>query len=135
MTARADQSASREISDGARFSPAVLAAGGVGNLLEWYDFGLYGYFAPVLARLFFPSDDPLASLIGAYGSFAAGFAARPIGAAVLGTVGDRVGRRFVLLLSVTLMGAGTTAIALLPTYAAAGIGAPMLLLLVRLFQG
>ena len=102
MTARADQSASREISDGARFSPAVLAAGGVGNLLEWYDFGLYGYFAPVLARLFFPSDDPLASLIGAYGGFAVGFAMRPIGAAVLGTIGDRVGRRFVLLLSVTL---------------------------------
>jgi MHS family proline/betaine transporter-like MFS transporter len=62
----------------------------------------------VLARLFFPSDDPLASLIGAYGSFAVGFAMRPIGAAVLGTVGDCVGRRFVLLLSVTL-----TAIALL----------------------
>src|SRR5947209_3326002 len=105
MTARADQSAR----DRARLSPAARAAGGVGNLLEWYDFGLYGYFAPVLARLFFPSDDPLASLIGAYGSFAVGFAMRPIGAAVLGTVGDRVGRRFVLLLSVTLMGVGTTA--------------------------
>ena len=60
MTARADQSASHKISDRARLSPAALAAGGVGNLLEWYDFGLYGYFAPVLARLFFPSDDPLA---------------------------------------------------------------------------
>ena len=135
MTARADQSASHKISDRARLSPAALAAGGVGNLLEWYDFGLYGYFAPVLARLFFPSDDPLASLIGAYGGFAVGFAMRPIGAAVLGTIGDRVGRRFVLLLSVTLMGVGTTAIALLPTYEAAGIGAPVLLLLVRLFQG
>ena len=63
MTARADQSALHKISDRARLSPAALAAGGVGNLLEWYDFGLYGYFAPVLARLFFPSDDPLASLI------------------------------------------------------------------------
>jgi MFS family permease len=121
MTARADQSASHKISDRARLSLAALAAGGVGNLLEWYDFGLYGYFAPVLARQFFPSDDPLASLIGAYGSFAVGFAMRPIGAAVLGTVGDRVGRRFVPLLSVTLMGVGTTAIALLPTYEAAGI--------------
>src|ERR1700720_3759619 len=130
MTARADQSASHKISDRARLSPAALAAGGVGNLLEWYDFGLYGYFAPVLARLFFPSDNPLASLIGAYGGFAVGFAMRPIG-----TIGDRVGRRFVLLLSVTLMGVGTTAIALLPTYDAAGIGAPVLLLLVRLFQG
>jgi MHS family proline/betaine transporter-like MFS transporter len=109
MTGRAEQSESHKISDRARLSPAALAAGGVGNLLEWYDFGLYGYFAPVLARLFFPSDDPLASLIGAYGSFAVGFAMRPIGAAVLGTIGDRVGRRFVLLLSVTLMGVGTTA--------------------------
>ena len=74
MTARAEQSASHKISDRARLSPAALAAGGVGNLLEWYDFGVYGYFAPVLARLFFPSDDPLASLIGAYGGFAGGFA-------------------------------------------------------------
>ena len=76
MTARADQSASHKISDRARLSPAALTAGGVGNLLEWYDFGLYGYFAPVLARQFFPSDDPLPSLIGAYGSFAVGFAMR-----------------------------------------------------------
>ena len=77
MTGRAEQSESHKISDRARLSPAALAAGGVGNLLEWYDFGLYGYFAPVLARLFFPSDDPLASLIGAYGGFAVGFAMRP----------------------------------------------------------
>ncbi|MGH6991668.1 MAG: MFS transporter, partial [Stellaceae bacterium] len=103
-----------------RLSPTALAAGGIGNLLEWYDFGLYGYFAPVLGRLFFPSHDVLASLIGAYAGFAVGFAMRPIGGAVLGHVGDRLGRRFVLLLSVTLMGLGTTAIGLLPTYAAAG---------------
>jgi MFS transporter, MHS family, proline/betaine transporter len=118
-----------------KLSPAALAAGGIGNLLEWYDFGLYGYLAPILGRLFFPSHDPLASLIGAYAGFAVGFAMRPIGGAVLGHVGDRLGRRFVLLLSVTLMGTGTTAIALLPTYAAAGVAAPVLLLFVRLFQG
>ena len=119
----------------AKLSPTALAAGGIGNLLEWYDFGLYGYFAPILGRQFFPSHDPLASLIGAYAGFAVGFAMRPIGGAVLGHVGDRLGRRFVLLLSVTLMGLGTTAIALLPTYAAAGIAAPLLLLTIRLFQG
>ena len=119
----------------AKLSPTALAAGGIGNLLEWYDFGLYGYFAPILGRLFFPSHDPLASLIGAYAGFAVGFAMRPIGGAVLGHVGDRLGRRFVLLLSVTLMGFGTTAIALLPTYAAAGMAAPLLLLTIRLFQG
>lgn len=113
----------------------ALAAGGIGNLLEWYDFGLYGYFAPTLGRLFFPSHDTLASLIGAYAGFAVGFAMRPIGGAVLGHIGDRLGRRFVLLLSVTLMGAGTTAIAALPTYAVAGVAAPLMLLLVRLFQG
>ena len=120
---------------GRPLSAAALAAGGIGNLLEWYDFGLYGYFAPVLGRLFFPSHDALASLIGAYAGFAVGFAMRPIGGAVLGHVGDRLGRRFVLLLSVSLMGAGTTAIALLPTYAATGIAAPLTLLGVRLFQG
>lgn len=119
----------------AQLSPAALAAGGIGNLLEWYDFGLYGYFAPVLGRLFFPSHDPLASLVGAYAGFAIGFAMRPIGGAVLGHLGDRLGRRFVLLLSVTLMGVGTTAIALLPTYAAIGTAAPAMLLAVRLFQG
>ncbi|MGB8183224.1 MAG: MFS transporter [Stellaceae bacterium] len=119
----------------ARLSSMALAAGGIGNLLEWYDFGLYGYLAPVLGRLFFPSHDAMASLIGAYAGFAVGFAMRPIGGAVLGHLGDRFGRRFVLLLSVALMGVGTTAIALLPTYAAAGIAAPLLLLLVRLFQG
>ncbi|MBX5453314.1 MAG: MFS transporter [Acidobacteriia bacterium] len=118
-----------------RLSPLALGAGGVGNLLEWYDFGLYGYFAPVLARLFFPSGDPLASLIGAYGGFAVGFAMRPIGAVVLGTIGDRIGRRFVLMLSVSLMGAGTTAIALLPSYSSVGVAGPLLLLLVRMFQG
>ena len=70
-------------------------AGAVGNVLEWYDFGLYGLFAPILAPLFFPAQDRIASLIGAYGGFAIGFAARPLGGVVLGHVGDRVGRRAV----------------------------------------
>ena len=64
-------------------------AGAVGNLLEWYDFGLYGLFAPIFAQLFFPGQDRIASLIGAYSGFAIGFAARPLGAAVLGHLGDR----------------------------------------------
>ena len=107
----------------------------IGNVLEWYDFGLYGYLAPVIGALFFPSTNPIASLIGAYGGFAIGFAVRPIGGAVLGHLGDRVGRQTVLVASVVLMGAATTAIGLLPTYAELGIWAPILLLLVRLFQG
>src|SRR5665213_429801 len=113
----------------------ALAAGAVGNLLEWYDFGLYGLFAPVLAPLFFPSADPLASLIGAYGGFALGFAVRPLGGAVLGHLGDRIGRGFVLIASVVLMGAATSAMALLPSYHRIGIAAPILLLLVRILQG
>jgi MHS family proline/betaine transporter-like MFS transporter len=112
-----------------------LLAGGVGNLLEWYDFGLYGLFAPILAPLFFPAHDRIASLIGAYSGFAIGFAARPLGGVVLGHVGDRVGRRAVMVCSIVLMGFATTAMAVLPAYDAIGAGAPMLLLLIRVLQG
>ncbi len=117
------------------FSAPVLVAGAVGNLLEWYDFGLYGLLAPVLAPLFFPAQDRIAGLIGAYAAFAVGFAVRPIGGAVLGHLGDRYGRRIVLLYSIAMMGVGTTAVAALPTYQDAGIGASILLLLVRIVQG
>ena len=110
-------------------------AGAVGNLLEWYDFGLYGLFAPIFAQLFFPGHDRIASLIGAYSGFAIGFAARPLGAVLLGHLGDRAGRRAVLVYSIVLMGFATTATAILPTYHAIGIGAPMLLLFMRLLQG
>ena len=112
-----------------------LLAGGVGNLLEWYDFGLYGLFAPILAPLFFPAHDRIASLIGAYSGFAIGFAARPLGGVVLGHVGDRVGRRAVMVCSIVLMGFATTAMAVLPAYDAIGVGAPILLLLIRVLQG
>lgn len=113
----------------------VVLAGAIGNVVEWYDFGLYGLLAPVLAGLFFPFEDRLAALLGAYGGFAVGFAMRPIGAVVLGRIGDRRGRKFVLVLSVILMGAATVGLGLLPTYAAIGIGAPILLIAVRMFQG
>ncbi len=112
-----------------------LGAGMIGNVLEWYDFGLYGYLAPVIGALFFPSTNPVASLIGAYGGFAIGFAVRPLGGAVFGHLGDRVGRQPVLILSVVMMGVATTAIGLLPTYGQIGIAAPILLLLIRLLQG
>jgi MFS transporter, MHS family, proline/betaine transporter len=110
-------------------------AGAIGNLLEWYDFGLYGLFAPIFAQLFFPEEDRVASLIGAYSGFAIGFAARPFGAAVLGQLGDRTGRRAVLVCSIVLMGFATTATAVLPTYHAIGISAPALLLFMRALQG
>lgn len=113
----------------------ITLAGAIGNLLEWYDFGLYGLLAPVLASLFFPGHNRLASLLGVYGGFAAGFAMRPLGAIVFGHLGDRVGRRFVLALSVLLMGISTVAVGLLPTYHTLGLWAPVLLIAVRLFQG
>ncbi|MGH9574647.1 MAG: MFS transporter [Candidatus Acidiferrales bacterium] len=113
----------------------ITLAGAIGNLLEWYDFGLYGLLAPVLASQFFPGHDRLASLLGVYGGFAAGFAMRPLGAIVLGHLADRVGRRFVLALSVLLMGVSTVAVGLLPTYRTLGVWAPVLLIAVRLFQG
>ncbi len=113
----------------------VVLAGAIGNVVEWYDFGLYGLLAPVLAGLFFPFEDRLAALVGAYGGFAVGFAMRPLGAVVLGRVGDRRGRKFVMVLSVILMAAATVGLGLLPTYAAIGIAAPLLLIAVRMFQG
>jgi MFS transporter, MHS family, proline/betaine transporter len=113
----------------------VVLAGAIGNIVEWYDFGIYGLLAPVLASLFFPAGDRIAALLGVYGGFAVGFAMRPIGAIVLGRVGDERGRQFVLVVSVVLMGAATVAIAALPSYAAIGIWAPILLIVIRLFQG
>ena len=118
-----------------RLSVTALSAGASGNLLEWYDFGIYGLLAPVLATVFFPAEDRVASLIGAYGLFAAGFAMRPIGGIVLGHLGDRLGRRFVLIYSVVLMGFATAAIAFLPDYETLGVGAPLLLLFLRILQG
>ncbi len=118
-----------------RLSVPVLGAGIGGNLLEWYDFGIYGLLAPVLAGVFFPAENRIAALIGAYGLFAAGFAMRPIGGVVLGHLGDRLGRRFVLVYTVVLMGIATGAIAVLPSYEKIGVGAPLLLLVLRLLQG
>ena len=112
-----------------------MIAGAIGNVVEWYDFGLYGLLAPVLATLFFPSHDRIAALLGVYGGFAVGFAVRPLGAIVLGRVGDRKGRQFVLVLSVVLMGAATVVVGLLPSYREVGIWAPVLLIGIRLFQG
>ena len=118
-----------------RLSASVLGAGIGGNLLEWYDFGIYRLLAPVLAGVFFPAENRIAALIGAYGLFAAGFAMRPIGGIVLGHLGDRLGRRFVLIYTVVLMGLATGAIAVLPSYEKIGVAAPLLLLVLRLLQG
>ncbi|MEV6543799.1 MFS transporter [Streptomyces sp. NPDC051665] len=119
--------------------PAVraLVAGSVGNFIEWYEFGVYGYFATVIAARFFTPEGAGAAegLVRAYASFALAFFFRPVGAALFGRLGDRVGRRPVLILVIALMTGATTLIGLLPTYATAGALAPWLLTFLRVLQG
>lgn len=112
-----------------------IMAGFIGNVVEWYDFALYGYLAGIIAPLFFPSENPTAGLIATYGVFAAGFLMRPIGAAVFGWFGDRYGRARTMQISVTMMALPTVLLGLLPTYAQVGILAPVLLVVLRLIQG
>ena len=113
----------------------TLLAGAIGNVLEWYDFALYGYFAPVLAALFFPSTHPSLSLMAAFGVFAIGFLARPLGGVLFGYWGDTVGRRDALAWSVLLMAIPTCLVGILPTYEMIGLAAPVALTLCRFLQG
>ncbi len=113
----------------------IIAAGIIGNVIEYYDFALIGFLAVMMGKLFFPSDDPFLSLLGSFGAFAAGMIMRPVGAAIFGHIGDRVGRRFALMASLMLMALPTFLIGFLPTYAQIGIMAPILLVLLRMIQG
>jgi MHS family proline/betaine transporter-like MFS transporter len=110
-------------------------AGLIGNVLEWFDFAVYGYFASDIGRQFFPQSSHAAQQLLAFGVFALGFLARPVGSLVLGAVGDRIGRRALLTLSIAMMGGATLILGLLPTYAQIGVAAPLLLMLMRLIQG
>ncbi|RMF34769.1 MAG: MFS transporter [Alphaproteobacteria bacterium] len=110
-------------------------AGFIGNVVEWYDFALYGYLAGVIAPVFFPQGNPTAGLIATYGIFAAGFLMRPLGAAFFGWFGDRYGRARTMQISVALMALPTLLLGLLPGHAQAGLLAPALLVAVRLLQG
>ncbi|MFJ2609050.1 MFS transporter [Streptomyces sp. NPDC087425] len=115
----------------------ALAAGSVGNFVEWYEFGVYGYFATVIAERFFTPEGGGAAeaLVRTYASFGLAFFFRPVGAALFGRLGDRIGRRPVLILVIVLMTAATTLIGALPTYATAGALAPWLLTFLRIVQG
>lgn len=113
----------------------IIAAGIIGNVIEYYDFALIGFLAVMMGKLFFPSDDPFLSLLGSFGAFAAGMIMRPVGAAIFGHIGDRVGRRFALMSSLVLMALPTFLIGFLPTYAQIGIMAPILLVTLRMIQG
>src|SRR5215468_7726701 len=116
-------------------SRQVVLAGIAGNVMEWYDFAVYGYFAQAIGQHFFPSRDQAASVIAAFGVFAAGFLMRPIGGLLFGYIGDRIGRKAALTLSVLAMAIPTFLIGLLPDYAQVGVAAPVLMVVLRLVQG
>lgn len=113
----------------------ILIAACAGNVLEWYDFALYGYLAAILANLFFPTTDHLASLIATFGVFASGFLMRPLGALFFGYLGDKIGRKQTLIISIFLMAIPTTFVCFLPVYSQIGLLAPIILIIVRLLQG
>ncbi|MEU6814568.1 MFS transporter [Streptomyces sp. NPDC046860] len=132
-----ERAAGRPAAEGRRPSVRALAAGSVGNFIEWYEFGVYGYFATVIAERFFTpaGGGTVEGLVKTYASFALAFFFRPVGAALFGRLGDRVGRRPVLILVISLMTVTTALIGVLPTYATAGVLAPWLLTLLRVLQG
>jgi MHS family proline/betaine transporter-like MFS transporter len=113
----------------------TIVTGIAGNLMEWYDFAIYGYMVPVLSTLFFPSEDRVASIIATFSVFAAGYFARPVGGVIFGHIGDKYGRKLVLTLSVMLMGLSTFAIGLLPVHSQIGASAAGLLVVLRILQG
>jgi MHS family proline/betaine transporter-like MFS transporter len=113
----------------------LIIAGTVGNVLEWYDFAVYGFFAHEIGRAFFPSTDPVTSLIAAFGAFAAGFLMRPFGAVVFGHIADSKGRRAAMTLSVLCMAFPTFCIGILPGYETLGPAAAVILVLMRMLQG
>lgn len=118
-------------------SRRALVAGSVGNFIEWYEFGVYGYLATLIAGNFFTLEGQtgLTGLLLTYASFALAFFCRPIGAIIFGRIGDRIGRKPTLIAVVLLMTIATAIIGLLPTYAQIGVAAPLLLTLMRMFQG
>jgi MFS transporter, MHS family, proline/betaine transporter len=113
----------------------VLITSMIGNALEWYDFVLFVQFAPFIGKLFFPSDDPQASLLAVFGVFAAGFIMRPIGGVLFGFLGDKFGRKISVILPILIMSVPTAFIGLLPTYSVIGVYAPIALTIIRLMQG
>jgi len=115
--------------------PLQIAAAVIGNALEWYDFIVFGFFTVVIARLFFPSDSQYASLLLTTATFGVGFFMRPVGGILLGIYADRRGRKAALLMVISLMTVAIAMIAFAPTYAAIGVGAPLIMVAARLLQG
>jgi metabolite-proton symporter len=120
----------------ARQMRRVVVASLIGATIEWYDFFLYGVVAGIVfSKLYFPSGDPLISTMLAYGTFAVGFLSRPLGGIVFGHFGDRLGRKSMLIMTLSIMGVATVLIGMVPTYAQIGLWAPALLLILRVAQG
>jgi MFS family permease len=113
----------------------IIFASGLGTMIEWYDFYIFGSLAAVMSALLFPGKDPTWDLIKTWALFATGFIVRPFGALVFGRIGDLIGRKYAFLVTLTIMGLSTFLIGLLPTYAAIGVLAPIILLVLRLLQG
>lgn len=126
------------MSDSTRLSRSdwrVILLASLGGALEFYDFVVYGQFAQYIGRNFFPNNDPLVSLVVSFGVFAVGYFARPLGGLFFSHIGDRLGRRRVLIITILAMSAATVGIGLLPTYAEWGVTASVLLILLRMVQG
>src|SRR5678816_3248535 len=113
----------------------VIAASAVGTMIEWYDFYIFGSLAAIIAPLFYPPGNATLALIAYLSTFAVGFVVRPFGALFFGRIGDLVGRKYAFLVTMLIMGGATACIGLLPTYSQIGIVAPIILLLIRVFQG
>ncbi|MGN6184998.1 MAG: MFS transporter [Thermoanaerobaculia bacterium] len=113
----------------------IIFASGLGTMIEWYDFYIFGSLAVIMSELMFPAGDPAWALIKTWALFATGFIVRPFGAIVFGRVGDLIGRKYAFLVTLTIMGFSTFLIGVLPTYAQIGVLAPSILLVLRLLQG
>lgn len=113
----------------------VITASALGTVFEWYDFYIYGVLAPIIGRTFFPTDNPTVELLYSLAGFAIGFGFRPLGAALFGYLGDRLGRKYTFLATIVLMGAATAGVGLTPSAASIGVAAPIILILLRIAQG
>ncbi len=124
-----------QVSDPAMTRQSIKGAS-IGNFMEWYDFGVYGYIATTIAQVFYPGNSvSTVHLLATFTTLAAAFVVRPIGGLIFGPLGDRIGRKRVLVITIVLMTIGTTGTGLLPGYSAIGIWAPILLVVARVFQG
>lgn len=113
----------------------VIFASTLGTVFEWYDFFIYGTLAAVIGKTFFPAQSDTAQFLLALASFGVGFGVRPVGAVLFGYLGDRLGRKYTFLVTITLMGIATAAVGLVPSYGAIGVAAPVILVLLRVLQG